>query len=162
METTPEIISALVALAAGLEEWGLPGIIALLLLGPLMTVLAVFALDYLRRRTERQDAEDRRLEAKADRELTRELMEKHRTETAVLVERHREETTSILRDLGAKHAEVTQFYKDNVELVKTTQRMAGDMRDLILNNTRAMEKLSNAIEANFYCPIVRESATGKK
>jgi hypothetical protein len=63
--------------------------------------------------------------------------------------------------MGAKHAEVTQFYRDNVELVKTTQRLAGDQRDLILNNTRAIEKLSHALEANFYCPAAREAAKGK-
>ena len=151
MENTPEIIGAFVSLAKGLEELGLPGLIAVLLLGPLMTVLAVSALDFLRRRAERQDAEERRREAKADRELMLEL-----------VERHREETSGILRDLGEKHAEVSQFYRDNVELVKSTQRLATDLRDIIVNNTRAVERLTSAVETNFFCPAAREAATGKK
>jgi hypothetical protein len=161
MDAAPDVIAGLVALAKGLEDLGVPGLFALLMLGPLMTVIAVFALDFLRRRHDRREDEARRAEGKADRELVLTLVERNRAENAALEERHRAETVAILRDLGEKHAEVTQFYKDNVELVKSTQRMAGDMRDLVLNNTRAMERLSNAIEANFYCPIVREHA-GKK
>jgi hypothetical protein len=173
MESTPEIITALVALAKGLEELGLPGLIALLMLGPLMTVIAVFALDFFRQRHVRQEEEARRAEAKADRELilavmernrveSAALQERHRAEGAALQEQHRAETASILRDLGEKHAEVTQYYKDNVELLKTTQRIAEDLRDIIVANTRAFDRLSNTIEANFYCPVVREHATGKK
>jgi hypothetical protein len=162
MEATPEIIVALAALAKGLEDLGLPGLIALLLLGPLMTVIAVFALDFLRQRHIRQQEEERRIEAKADRELIRELVEEHRKQIITLVEQHRAETSDIVRDLGTKHAEVSQYYRDNVELLKTTQQVAHDLRDIIVMNTRAFERLSNAIEANFYCPVVREAATGKK
>jgi hypothetical protein len=127
-----------------------------------MTVIAVFALDFLRQRHSRRDEEERRREAGADRELIRELMERHRADTAVLVERHRAETVEILRDLGAKHAEVAQYYRDNVELLKTTQRLAADMRDLVLNNTRAVEHISEIMRTNMYCPAAREAATGKK
>jgi hypothetical protein len=162
METTPEIITGLVALAKGLEELGLPGLIAVLLLGPLMTVIAVFTLDFFRQRHVRQEEEARRAEAKADRELTLAIVERNRAESAALEERHRAETASILRDLGEKHAEVAQYYKDNVELLKTTQRMSEDFRDIVLNNTRAMERLTSAVESNFFCPMAREAATGKK
>ena len=173
MENTPEIIGAFVSLAKSLEELGLPGLLAVLLLGPLMTVIAVFALDFLRRRAERQDAEERRREAKEDRKLLREVVDRYREEALALEERHREaslalvekhrgETANILHDLGEKHAEVSQFYRDNVELVKSTQRLATDMRDIIVNNTRAVERLTNAVETNFFCPAAREAATGKK
>jgi hypothetical protein len=173
LENAPEILTALSNMAVFLEELGIPGLIALLLLGPVMTVIAVFILDFLRQRHVRQEDEARRQEAKADREMIRELMERYREHTSALVEQHREQTTvlieghrtetaAILRDLSGKHAEVTQFYKDNVELVKVTQHLATDMRDMILNNTRAVERLGNAIEANFYCPLSREAATGKK
>jgi deoxyribodipyrimidine photolyase len=162
MEHAPEVISALQTMAAFLEEMGIPGLLGLLLIGPCMMVIAVFALDYLRQRHIRQEDDLRRQESKADRELIRELIEKHRIETLSLVERHREETASIMRDLGEKHSEVTQYYKDNVELVKSTQRLATDMRDIIVNNTRAMERLTSAVEANFFCPVAREAATGKK
>jgi hypothetical protein len=40
--------------------------------------------------------------------------------------------------------------------------MATDMRDIIVNNTRAMERLTSAMQANFYCPAAREAATGQK
>jgi hypothetical protein len=138
-----------------------------------MTVIAVFALDFLRRRAERHDAEDRRREAREDRELIREVVEKHRVDTSTLVEKqrgeisnlvekHRSETSAVVRDLGEKHAEVAQYYKDNVELLKATQRITDDYRDIVLNNTRAVDHLTNAMQANFYCPAAREAATGKK
>ncbi|MDR1398137.1 MAG: hypothetical protein LBJ14_10475 [Desulfarculales bacterium] len=162
MEHAPEVISALQTVASFLEEMGIPGLVALILIGPSMMVIAVFALDYLRQRHIRKGEEERRQEAKADRDLLRELVDRHRDETLALVERHREETAGIMRDLGEKHMEVTQYYKDNVELVKSTQRLATDMRDIIVNNTRALERLTNAVEANFFCPVAREAATGKK
>lgn len=184
LESAPEVIATLSALAKFLNDFGLPGLIAVVLLGPTATAFAFFVLDYFRhrqarqeyaaRRQEEKEAEEaRRKEAREERELLRELLVKQREQIDALVERHREhsdalvgtyraEVSAIVRDLGLKHAEVVQFYKDNVELVKTTQRMAGDMRDIILNNTRAVEHLSNAIGANFYCPAAREAATGKK
>ena len=162
LENAPEVLAALRTVAAFLEELGIPGLVALVLIGPVLMALASFALDFLRQRHARQEDEARRREGKADRELMRELIEQARKETAALEERHRAETAAILRDLGAKHAEVSQFYKDNVELLKTTQRLAIDMRDIMISNTRAFERLTNALEANFYCPIVRERATGKK
>jgi hypothetical protein len=162
METTPEIIAGIVSLARGLDELGLPGLLALLMLGPLMTVIAVFALDFFRQRHVRQEEEARRADAKADRDLLLAIVERNRAESAALQEQHRAETASILRDLGEKHAEVTQYYKDNVELLKATQRIAEDLRDIIIANTRAFDRLTNAMEANFYCPMVREHATGKK
>ena len=173
IENVPELLAGLNTIAALLENVSIPALIALILFVPVATALAMFGMDFLRqraareqyaaRRQEEAEAEEaRRQEAREDRELIRELLEKNREQAAALVEQHRAETAEILRDLSKKHAEVTQFYKDNVELVKTTQRMAGDMRDIILNNTRAVERLSNAVDANFFCPMAREAATGKK
>jgi hypothetical protein len=162
MEHAPELINALQTMAAFLEEMGIPGLIGLILIGPAMMVIAVFALDYLRQRHTGKIETARQAEAKADRELIREIIEKYQAETRSLVEQHRAETAGIMRDLGEKHAEVTQYYKDNVELARSTQRLATDMRDIIVNNTRAVERLTNAVETNFFCPAAREAATGKK
>lgn len=150
-ERVPEAIGALESLAAFFETMGVPGLVMLLMIGPAMIIVALFALDYMRQRHAKQDAEERRKEAEEYRSQLHELQEQHRSEMGL-----------ILSDLGRKHAEVAQFYKDNVELVKTTQRLAIDMRDIIVNNTRAMEHLASAVSNNFYCPMVREAATGKK
>ena len=48
--------------------------------------------------------------------------------------------------MGAKHAEVTEFYRKNVSLVKNYERMTDLLQTLVINNTRAMEHLSTIIE----------------
>ena len=171
--TVGEALSVLKSIAFFLEQLGLPGLIALLMCGPTATVLAVCFLDFLRQRHMRHEEnvrrqehkkedEERRQEHKADMEMLRALVERHREHTSSMVERHRTDTAVILHDMGERHSVVAQFYKDNVELLKTTQRMAGDLRDIVLNNTLAMERLNNNILSNFYCPAAREAATGKK
>lgn len=151
IEKAPEVISALEAIAEFFEKMGLSGLLALVLLGPALIIVALFALDYTRQRHAKQDAIERRKEA-----------EESRIQLYEQQERHRMDIERVLRDMGAKHAEVVQFYKDNVELVKTTQRLALDMRDIITNNTRALEHLTSVTQANFFCPMAREKATGKK
>jgi uncharacterized protein YoxC len=158
MEHAPEVLAALQTFAAFLEDLGIPGLIALLMLGPIMTAVIFVVLAFFALRQAKKVDEERRQEAKADRDLLRELVEDHRQHFDQLTEKHRAETAGIVRDLGTKHAEVTQFYKDNVELVKSTQRLATDMRDIIVNNTRALEHLTNAMQSNFFCPAVREKA----
>jgi len=173
IDKTPEIIAALGGIAEFMNDFGVPGLIALVLLGPILMAGVFLAVDYIRQRHHRQEDEARRQDVKEDRELFREgmrrqreqveaLVEQHRIQNDALLETYRKEVAGILYNLGEKHAEVVQFYKDNVELVKTTQRMALDMRDLIVNNTRVVERLAATMDANFHCPIVREAATGKK
>lgn len=151
MEKVPEIVGALQSLLGFFDTVGIPGFLALFFLGPTMIVVALFALERMRHREEAKKEEIRRQEREAYLEFLREKQEAHRLETE-----------RVLRDLTAKHGEVVQFYKDNVELVKTTQRLAIDLRDLIVNNTRALEHLTSVSQANFFCPVAREKATGKQ
>ncbi|CAK7024774.1 MAG: hypothetical protein DELT_02535 [Desulfovibrio sp.] len=151
LEKAPEVIGALETVAEFLDKMGVPGLLTLFMIGPAMIVAALFALDYLRQRHAKQDAEERRKESEAYRAQLLEMQSQHQTEMQ-----------KFARDMSTKHAEVSQFYKDNVELVKTTQRLATDMRDIITNNTRALEHLTSVAQANFFCPVAREKATGKK
>lgn len=158
MEHAPEILAALAALIELVENLGLPGLIVMIMLGPVLTVLAVFALAYLWQRHARADEEVRRLEAKADRELIREL-----------VERHRAEMDKKFSEFTDRHATVVKFYEDNVQLVKETQqiakdtqRLTADLRDIVVNNTRAVDHLASVAQNNLFCPLAREAATGKK
>ena len=145
IENAPEIIGALETLVGFFEKMGIPGLVMLVMLGPAMIIIALFALDYIRQRHTRQDIEDRRKEG-----------EKYRNQLMQMQSQHQIDMQRLERDLGAKHAEVVQFYKDNVELVKTTQRLAIDLRDIIVNNTRALEHLTSVHQANFFCPVARE------
>ena len=58
------------------------------------------------------------------------------------VERCREQATALMEQHGAETMKV--------------------LCDLVLNNTRAVERLTSAVETNFLCPAAREAATGKK
>ena len=151
IEKAPEVIGALETLAAFFEKMGIPGLVMLIMLGPAMIIVALFALDYIRQRHAKQDTDQRRKES-----------EEYRAQLVNMQSQHQADMQNFMRDMSAKHAEVTQFYKDNVELVKTTQRLATDMRDIITNNTRALEHLTSVAQANFFCPVAREKATGKK
>lgn len=144
IDKAPEVIAALQALLDLCDRLGVPGVLAILLAVPAALVAALLVLEYLRTRHMRQEADE------------------HRKEMLALVEQHRADMEKVLRDLGAKHAEVTQFYKDNVELVKSYNRLADNFQDIVVNNTRAVEHLASLAQANFFCPIARESATGKK
>ncbi len=48
--------------------------------------------------------------------------------------------------MGEKHAEVSEFYRKNVSLVKNYERMNDTLQTLVVNNTRAVEHLSTIIE----------------
>lgn len=151
IEKAPEVISALETLVTFLDKMGIPGLVILLMVGPAAIIIALFALDYIRQRHARKDAEERRKEAEA-----------YRIQLQKMQNQHQSDMQNFMRDMNNKHTEVAQFYKDNVELVKTTQRLATDMRDIITNNTRALEHLASVAQANFFCPVAREKATGKK
>lgn len=64
-----------------------------------------------------------------------------------LLDAYREDTQEILRDVGNRHAEVVQYYHKNVELVKNYERVTEALQSLVINNTRAVERLTTIIES---------------
>lgn len=40
--------------------------------------------------------------------------------------------------------------------------MTTDFCDVVVNNTRALERIANMSEVNMFCPMAREAATGRK
>lgn len=144
IEKAPEVLAALQAFIDFCEQVGIPGVLGLVLAGPAAVLVALLLLDFMRMRHMRKESEE------------------HRKEMLALVEQHRENMDKVLRDLGEKHGEVVQFYKDNVELVKAYNKLANGFQDIVVNNTRAVEHLASLAQANFFCPIAREAATGKK
>lgn len=143
MELT-ELVQALTEIASLLEQLGLPGIIALVLVGPLVVVAIVLVIDHLRMR---------RIES---------LIESYRADTQGMVEGHRADTQSILREYGQNHMAALQFYKDNVELVKQSNSIARGLQDVVVTNTRVMERVVGMAENNMHCPMVREQALGRR
>ncbi len=122
------LIGALEPLVKGLAAVGLPGVLAIALSGPafLIAVVVIMAHNSAKRM-----------------EKAHERFQENMT---TMLEAYRADTQNILREVGDKHAEVAQFYRRNVELVKNYERMTDALQSLVVNNTRAIEHLTTIIE----------------
>lgn len=123
------LLSAVQTIAAILSSLGVPGLLALALSGPALVIIAVLVMTHI--------------------SITR--MEKSqqifRDDMRQTLEAYRTDTQNIVREIGKEHAEAVRFYNDNVELVKDYERIADALQTIIVNNTRATERLITIIEA---------------
>lgn len=122
------LIGALEPLIRGLATVGLPGVLAIVLSGPAFLIAVVVIMSH---------NSAKRMEK---------AHERFQENMNTMLEAYRADTQNILREVGDKHAEVAQFYKKNVELVKNYERMTDALQTLVVNNTRAMEHLTTIIE----------------
>lgn len=122
------LISAVQSIATVLSGLGVPGLIALALSAPALVLVTMLVLDYLRAvRTEK-------------------MIHAFRNDTGKLLETYRTDTASIVRDLGREHDEAVEFYRSNIDLVRAYNRMADSFQSIVVNNTRAMERLVTIVE----------------
>ena len=122
-------ISAALPLIESLFALGLPGIILMLAAIPALVIAVVFILDYRHgKRTEM-------------------LLEAYRNDTQELLRSMGEKHEAILREMSEKHEETAEFYRKNVTLVKNYEKMNDALQALVVNNTRATERLTTMIEA---------------
>lgn len=123
------LVQAAQTIAAVLSGLGVPGLLALALAGPVLIIIAMMYFEHLRaiRQTQAQTS-------------YRETVDK-------VLETYRAETLSMLRDVAKEHSEAVTFYNDNVELVRDYERMADVLQSIVVNNTRALERLTVIIEA---------------
>lgn len=52
--------------------------------------------------------------------------------------------------------DVVRMYESNIRLVDKYEKIATDLKDVVMINTSTFSKLTDAIEHNQFCPIVRE------
>jgi len=52
-------------------------------------------------------------------------------------------------------AEIREMYKNNVRLVEGYDRICNDLHSVVVVNTQAMQRLTDAVNANQFCPMVR-------
>lgn len=130
-----QLVDALTEIAVILERLGIPGLVALAMAGPALVLCAVLAIDYLRGRRMQDMIELLRAENALAREQASWLMEKYREDLAMAV-----------NELGANQDRTDHYYRDNVELVKSVNRMAGRYQDIVVSNTRATERLITILE----------------
>lgn len=145
-----QIVDALTRIAALLEPLGLPGFVALMLSGPALILCSVIYVEYRRSQSDRRMLEAAReemrtlLEAyRADMQATQEA---HRQENGRLVEIYRSDTQKILRELGSGINKISGYYEDNVILVKQYKDISDGFLDVVVSNTRAVEKLTVLLE----------------
>ena len=122
-------ISAALPLIESLFSLGLPGIILMLAAIPALVIAVVLILDYRHgKRTEM-------------------LLEAYRNDTQEVLRAVSEKHEAILREMSEKHEETAEFYRKNVTLVKNYEKMNDALQALVVNNTRATERLTTMIEA---------------
>lgn len=139
----PEQINALVSaaqsIAAVLSQLGVPGLLCLALAGPALIIVAMLYFEHLRAVRQEQQLSSYRAD------LEQEQAE-HRETVNRLLETYRADTNIMLRDVAKEHAEAVSFYRDNVALVRGYESISGGMQQIIVNNTRAMERLTTIME----------------
>jgi len=134
------LISAMQTIAAVLSGLGVPGLVALALAAPAMVLVTVLVLDHIRSTRMAMMQQEFRTD-------TTRILDAYRNNTSKILEAYRVDTQSVCKELGKEHAEAVRFYNDNVELVKDYERMADALQTLVVNNTRAVERLITIVEA---------------
>lgn len=71
--------------------------------------------------------------------------------------RYQRDMDRILTAYGDDLREVTGYYKDNVKLVVSYESLAQSLHDQVVLNTQIMQRLTDAICTNQYCPYGRIS-----
>lgn len=123
------LAESLMDIASLFERLGLPGFVLLVLAGPALVLCVIVFVEYHRSRRNQEMADSARTEGRA------------------MLETYRADTQQILRELGAGIDQTARFYRENVELAKQYERIAKGLQDVVVSNTRAMERLITMIES---------------
>lgn len=141
--TVAAVASGLAAIAKIVQALGPGGIIALVLAWPLLMVLVVTAILVW-----------------SNVKLGR-LLDAYRTDLGNQFEAFKAQTREAMDSHAEALRRVSNYYDDNVKLVQSWERIADGMQDVVVSNTRAMERLSTLVENNMFCPEARKGAGGR-
>lgn len=136
---SPESVAALTAITKMIENLGPGGFITIMFAGPVITTIVVMLLAIAN-----SNRQQRLLEIY--REDSGKLLEQYRTHTTDLVERNRERTDMILEKYEAAQTRIANFYTEQSALVKSVHQLAEGFQDIVITNTRSMERLAADIE----------------
>jgi len=99
-----------------------------------------------------------------DRQAYQERMEEqaraYQERIDALLRQYREDTRAILARYQEDMAAQRRMYENNVELVKQTQTIAQDLKDLVVLNTQAWQAARSDILNNQFCPLRRLETEG--
>jgi len=70
----------------------------------------------------------------------------------------------VLNQYKADMAEQRRMYENNVKLVQGYESLARDLKDVVIMNTQAMQKITDSVNSNQFCPMIRleKKARGKQ
>lgn len=131
-----EMLSGIVHI---LDKLGISGLVLLALSGPALVILAVLGIEY--HRSIRQRAENAELL-----NAMREENMKSRDAAATQLEAYRADTQHFVRELGDNQRATDRYYKDNVDLARGYKLLAEGLQDVVMGNTRALERLIVMLE----------------
>lgn len=75
-----------------------------------------------------------------------------------LLSEYQKDMRFALAQYAAHQEETRQMYRDNVELVKDWKRVAGDLHETVVLNTRTMQKITDKVDSNQFCPLVKKES----
>lgn len=136
----PQAMAALLPILEGLVALGIPGILLGVAAIPALVIGLICWLNY-----------------RHEKQITK-VLEAYRADTHQIIEvfsqKHEECVTEFsakhekcVSEFSAKHQQVVNFYTNNVQLVKSHEKMAEANQTLIVNNTRVMEHLCVVVES---------------
>jgi len=123
-----EALDILGSFAKVVDGLGIPGIVALMLAGPLLMLCALYIIEYRRNQS------------------TTAMVNSIRVDFQQSLEAYRADTCATVKELGANQSRTDQYYRDNVELVKGYQMVTRNLQDVVVTNTRATERLITMLE----------------
>lgn len=125
----PQAMTALLPILEGLVALGIPGILLGVAAIPALVIGLICWLNY---RHEKQVAK---------------VLEAYRADTHQIIEAFTQKHDECLTEFSEKHQQVVTYYNNNVQLVKSHEKIAEANQTLIVNNTRALEHLCVVVES---------------
>ncbi|MDD2853545.1 MAG: hypothetical protein PHY09_16795 [Desulfuromonadaceae bacterium] len=61
-----------------------------------------------------------------------------------------------------RHSAVVTMYSDNVSLVKSFDKLANSLQDIVILNTQVMQGMKESVDKNIYCPLMRKDPKVEK
>jgi hypothetical protein len=61
-----------------------------------------------------------------------------------------------------RHSAVVRMYTDNVSLVKSFDKIATSLQDVVILNTQVMQGVKESVDKNIYCPLMRKDPKVEK
>lgn len=123
------IVAAILPMLEGVVALGIPGLLLGMAAIPAIVIALICWLNY-----------------RHDKQIAR-VLDAYRKDTQEILQSMSEKHEECIREFGARHQEVVNFYSNNVALVKNHEKMSDANQQIIINNTRAIEGLRVVVES---------------